>query len=154
EKGFFDFRFQLFPSELETYEASKQSLAPPREEEQGADKQSWQEIFKRPEYHIDHLIVSFPEQMRERTMPVIKNLCLSPAQCPLIYLNGRTSIFAWNEGPSTGARPAFQSLQFDPNKLAYTPDVPERQQAPEAGPAEPPQKRGIWATFLNGPPQR
>jgi tetratricopeptide (TPR) repeat protein len=155
EKGFFDYRFQIFPEAAATYVEARQSFLPPKEDETAPEELAWEKVFKDPRFHINHLVVNFADSsVRERTVVVMKSLWLRPDDWSMLYLDGRTCIFGWKKGAMPSRREAFQSLEINPSQLAFAGDLAEEARAPKQGPQDPVQKRSIWATFLNGPPPR
>jgi tetratricopeptide (TPR) repeat protein len=154
EKGFLDYRFQLFSnSVIKNYLDLRRALRP---RSQGAEPApvNVQGMFR--EYGIDHIVVNAVARGSE---DIGRHLLQDWAEWRVVYLDGRTTIFCWEDPQAEsaalkrGERPREGSEgppRLDLHALAFGPD-PEK--APEQSLVEP-QAQTFWTRFLDGPPSR
>jgi hypothetical protein len=152
EKGFFDYRFPLFPEVTKVFTDVQKALYPKGEgPDQGEeDAATWQGVFRDEKYHINHLVVSSGE--RDLVSPVVRRLWADRGQWTLLYMDGRTTIFGWTD-PLDPAPSPFEPHRLDLAKLAFGPDPKPHDQAPGEK-VEVPQRRSLWDRYLHGPPPR
>lgn len=154
EKGFFDYRFALFPDGGQAFEEVRDSLyrhaAEPGKEVAG-ETPAWQKVFRNESHPVGHVVITEPSQAR--TLPVVLGLWRDAEHWIPIYTDGRTSILAWADGLSPAARAAAESRRIDVSKLAFGGSVPASESAPAAAP-EAGQRRSPWSTYMYGPAPR
>jgi hypothetical protein len=92
--------------------------------------------------HVDHLILY--DNDHERLLAVYQRLLQSPAEWPLLLIDGHTLVFGWRD-PEKGGN-AFAGLRFDPGRLAYHP--PEDKRAPSEGPGPEARPPEWWDAFV------
>jgi hypothetical protein len=155
EKGFFDYRFNHFSRPLTTeYIDLRQALRgnPPARDESGERPLDWQKLFR--ERHIKYVVLFGTDT--SPLNPGVPNslqasvwMLFDPQHWKLLYMDGRATIFGWNESGSTdsGKRPALPRL--NPNELAFGAQ-PER--APVQSSEQGPSQRDLAARWLHRPP--
>lgn len=165
EKAFFDNRFAHYPRKVtEDYIAIRKKLRNPGDApapapaeagseanaEGHADDHRWVDYFR--EYGIDHVVITADDPQRDT---LVFQMIGDPGEWVLLYLDGRNTVFAWldPEKPAS-TRAKIVARRFDPNRLAFAPEIPESQRPPrqQATPAEPPQTPSLLAGYWGGPP--
>jgi hypothetical protein len=154
EKGFFDYRFDFFSSELAAeYIDIRQALRgnPPAAADLGRQPADWHKLFR--EHHINHVVLHGTDT--SPLNPGVQNsvqasiwMLLDRQRWTMLYLDGRTAIFRWNEARTSNAGPVLPRL--DLNRLAFGPD-PER--APAQSLEQGPGQRDLAARWLHRPPR-
>jgi hypothetical protein len=156
EKGFFDYRFDLFSPELATaFVDIRQSLRgnPPPAGDSARSRVDWQEIFRR--YHINHVVLHGSDSSplnpgMYNSLQAMIWMLFDPEHWTLLYLDGRSSIFRWNDSASEDGAARPRIARFDPNRLAFGPE-PER--APPTHAEQAPPLPDLAAHWLHRPPQ-
>lgn len=145
-KGFFDSRYGLFAGAAHSYVDVRHMLAGTGRHAPGAVP-DWQQVFRR--HGITHVIITGAgnRSADARTEVIVARLMRDP-QWTLLYFDGWTSIFGWND-PQKQTTDRFASLRFDPTREAFG---PEPTQAPRQGPSRPPEPRSWLDQYLAAPP--
>ncbi len=153
-KSFIDQRFGLFAGHATDYAAVRRALLeefeaysarkPPPPERSYVRKVH--EIFRK--YDINFIILG-NDLEANRALHLFLND--ARGQWPLLYTDGHTTIFGWNDPAKRPAGDTFAGQHWDFNRLAFGP-VPQEQQAPPEGLAEPPQRPDWWQHYLQGAP--
>lgn len=149
QKGFFDGRYTLFSGVATPYAEVRQVLGgigmPPGRGLAGpvAD---WQQLFR--DRGINHVILSGPSW--DRTAPVVARLLADPVQWTPLYLDGRSSVFGWND-PKKSAADQFAKLRFDLKPSTFGADTAA---VPLQGPGRPPREWAWWERFTTPMPPR
>jgi tetratricopeptide (TPR) repeat protein len=149
EQGFYDYRFSLFPeAAADNYVDIRHSLqnevAPSTKA--GTKSVNWEAIFRKNK--IGHFVLT---RNGGNALKVGLVLTQKWQEWVLVYTDGQTSIFRWND-PRKRANPdAGLPRRFDPNPLAFG---PEATRAPESGPTKAPERLEKWELFLYGTPPR
>jgi hypothetical protein len=146
EPGFFDFRLNAVPPDVATQYVDVRQALKTETGPVGTALQrptNWQEMFRK--HHINHVILNRYDFVDFSS--VWPSLLLDWDQWALVYIDGKTCIFRWNDPRKRAAGPKVPRL--DPNTLAFgprsTPLLVE-------GPDHAPQLQDIWTRFLHGPP--
>lgn len=147
EKGFFDYRYDLFSGAATDYVAiRKKLLAPPsaRPEEQAG----WEDLLDK--HKVDHLVLYHRNGVG--LQPLLLRLWNGSGDRKRkdwvqLYADGRTVVFGWAK-----ARPAYRNLRLDARTQAYAPTA--EQQAPAEGMKALPTVRPFWLAFSRPLPQR
>ena len=177
EKGYFDYRFQLFPEQAAEIVQLRRSFA-------GDDRDfhvdDWRRVFRKN--GISHLLVTLPD--RPRPTPIFQQMLSASREWPLLYLDGRTLVFGWNdpEAPSYPLSPAagergrgegvaasqplspaagergrgegaasadkFAALRYDSNRGAF---AQAANRPPAQGPSRLPHVRSWWEKYALAP---
>jgi hypothetical protein len=156
EKGYYDFRFTLFPESVaERYVELRQAFREGSGEPGRAvvRASTWQEAFRKE--HITHVVLSATDP----TTPIVGGQAVARGlqfvqdwqQWPLLYLDGRAIICGWNDPRGRTLRKPSGLKRLDFNQWAFGPN-PKR--APAAGPDEAPQVQELWDLYLHGPNPR
>jgi hypothetical protein len=142
EKGFFDYRFELFPDELAAeYVGVRQALRGGSGE--SLEPTDWTAIFRR--LHINHVMLNINDPFS-----VVAGAHFLQDSHRWAPVDKRISIFRWNdpEGPDRGA--FSQRQRFAPNLYVFGPLA---EPAPvEVSPV--PEGQSLWDKFLYGPSPR
>ena len=148
EKAFFDYRFQIFGDALQAFQELRNALVtrPEGGPFRGTD---WQRTF-RERYGIDHVLVATSPSNLYLLLP---RFWTQADQWTMLYSDGRTSIFGWNDPAAPAGAPSFRSEGVDFPAQAFGPRVPPEDKAPEQAPP-PPRPRPVWEAFLQPPPAR
>jgi hypothetical protein len=161
ERGFFDLRLPLFARLAEKYATLTRGLVPPLEQiddasKEGPDKSSF-DINIAPnvldvlrEMKVNHLVLSVGGSPRPMMLGLLR-LWHKPDEWPMLYLNGRVTIFGWNDPKAAPAADRFRNLTLGLDRLAFGPDA---QQAPAAGPPHEPEVRTWWTRYATPPRSR
>jgi hypothetical protein len=155
QKGFFDYRFELFSPELaREFVDVRQSLrgTPAPAGDSAPRPVDWQELFR--SHHINHVVLygndssplsaGIPNSLQSAIV-----MLFDPQHWTLLYMDGRSTVFRWNDSASQGGvrRPPLGT--FDPNPLAFG---PQPEQAPALSPEQAPPQRDLAALWLHRPP--
>ncbi len=133
EKGFFDHRLELFSQAAAEYTtirqtlmavAAEESFGRPGDAPSPAPLSDLRDILRRRK--IDHVIL-YDSDLPWKPSP-LDRLLAAPREWPLLYLDGRTAIFAWNDPARSESADAFASLRLDYPQQAFHP--PQERQAP------------------------
>lgn len=147
EQGFLDGRYPLFAGVGGPFLEVRKAFHP-KSVEPGREA-AWQSVFRDPNHPINHVILTGREP--REVLAVFLRFWDDPDQWTLLYADGRTFILGWSD-PRKRAQenPAFRSQEVDFNVLAYGPEVPAEDKAPERGPELPP-ARTLWDLYVKGP---
>jgi tetratricopeptide (TPR) repeat protein len=144
EKGFVDFRFELFTSVAPAYEDVRSAINLEREKGQQPrfyTELGWQKLFR--EHGIRYVVL----QRSPSKTPLAAKLALflnSPEQWTLLYQDGRTFILGWEDSARGGTkRFADMRLDFDQKAFGADPDL-----APPDGPSRLARAREWWEAYL------
>jgi hypothetical protein len=150
QKGFFDYRLDLFTPELarefvDTRLSLRGNLPPAGDS--ARRPVDWQEVFRN--HHINHVVLYGNDS--SPLNPGIPNalqaaiwMLFDPQHWTLLYMDGRTTIFRWNDSSSRVGAHQLAISRLDPNLRAFGPQ-PERVVAVSTEQA-PPQRD--WSTRL------
>ncbi|MBL8800102.1 MAG: hypothetical protein JNM56_39840, partial [Planctomycetia bacterium] len=133
QKGFIDSRYSLFRHVLGEYEDVRRALLQtpaPTTHEPPAD---WQAVFRK--HGINHVILSGSRS--HQSEQALRRMLADADQWTLLYLDGRTAIFGWND-PQRRGSPRFTPLKLDLTTAAFGSSAT---QAPELGPGRAPRAR-------------
>jgi tetratricopeptide (TPR) repeat protein len=148
EKGFFDQRLQLYSEKvIKDYADIRRSLriSPSRTTFGEAAIGDWRTLL--PEYRINHVILSTPtSEVLEAGQRLVKDW----HEWRLVYLDGRSTVFFWNQADSSPREAANRIPRLDFHERAFGSN-PEK--APAAATRDP-EPLSIWARFRDGPPVR
>jgi tetratricopeptide (TPR) repeat protein len=148
EKGFFDYRFDAYsPAVTAEYVDTRAALR--GKQLAGADQDNrranWQETFRKNK--ISHLILN--RQIDPEAFGVWARFLPDWQQWRLIYVDGRTMIYLWDD-PRNPRRPGEKlPARYDPDALAFGP-LAKRIPMENIGRA--PQLPDTWTRFLHGVP--
>jgi hypothetical protein len=149
EKGFFDYRGSMaFSREVAADYVGVRQIFRGNPARGDAETQSvnWQAIFRKQ--HINQVVLN---NYDPRSPEVAFYLLRDWQQWTLLYLDGRTSIFRWNDRRERSAANVPRLPRWDPNPLAFGANLVP---APEQGPGIVPEQQDLWTRFLHGPPPR
>lgn len=136
EKGFFDYRYPLFPEAVPDFVAIRRWL-----EGRPGREPDWRRTLRAR--HIDHVILT-GSQFNGK----VAQLLQFPREWPLLYLDGRTAMFGWNDPALGDKTDRFAATRFDPNPRAFGPN-PDR--APAEGMPRPPRRADEWERYWQSP---
>jgi hypothetical protein len=146
EQGFLDHRFLLFRGVSGRFKEIKSAvLQGPAESGEGA---RLEDLFHEAAHPINHVILSGPTAEAVRGL---LRLWDNPARWTMLYGDGRTYIFGWNDPQNPAASFRGHGLRF--NALAFGPDLPPQDRAPREGPEVPPPPTW-WELLTQGPAVR
>jgi tetratricopeptide (TPR) repeat protein len=154
EQGFFDYRAQRFPDTVtEQYVTIRKEFrlstsGGPNEE---GLPSTWAAAFR--EHGIDHVALD----LLDANAPYIWPRMIGDwGRWTLLYLDGRTGIFRWNEAQASdnsrdrqAPTPFGRIPRLDPDALAFGPENPK---APAEGPGKPPARAGLIDRYVHGVP--
>jgi hypothetical protein len=141
EKGFMDSRLTLFDKAAVDFVEANQALVPDRDRETVADLQKRLDRIAQVlrQNKANHLIVHFADWVRElnRYGPLFSAFEADPSkQFTLVYLDGRTAIFSWDDPKKPGPQCRLTEKKISDDKLAFGPQsaapVTDRPTAPES----------------------
>ena len=120
EKGFFDYRYPLFEGSTNDYvelrrwlegRAGRQTNLP-----RGARQEpDWLRIMR--EKRIDHVVL-----IGSQCNDMVARMLQFPREWTLLYLDGRTTIFGWNDPALRAKSDRFATLKFDLSARAVRPE--------------------------------
>ncbi len=146
EQGFIDHRYPLFRGVLGPFKEIRASIVQPAPDAAGGAR--LEDLFHEPAHPINHVILSGPTAEAVRAL---FRLWDDPARWTMLYGDGRTYIFGWNDPHNPAASFRSHGLHF--NALAFGPDLPPQDRAPSEGP-EVPAPRAWWEILTQGPAAR
>lgn len=155
EKGFFDYRFSLFPHVARAYVDLRQGLRGTAARDPGdfgprpTATVSVPRVFG--EHRINHVIVY---ENDPAATEVKARLLSDPYQWPLLYLDGRSAVFAWREPGTDTVADLVRARAFRPAEQAFGRDLPEAERAPRDGPGRMPRRVELWSRYWQGLPPR
>jgi hypothetical protein len=150
EKGFFDYRFQLFGDVADAFVDVRHALRGTAAQLAGAARRptDWRQIFQK--HRINHVIVnSVDKDAAQALVWLLRNW----EQWALLYMDGQTTIFGWRDPLNQSGPEALRVPRYDPGPLAFGRNLPEEYRAPVER-ADPPRRRDRWALFRQGPAPR
>jgi hypothetical protein len=150
EQSFFDYRLQLFSDVLKTYTDTKVAIHP-KAADPAQEAAKWRSVFTNPKYNINHLIINHPDQTA--TLPVVERLWRDGNEWTLLYMDGQTTIFGWDNALEPSHEKVFPKHRLSMSELAFGKAIPAAVRAPEDG-AEAPEKQNFWAWYASGPARR
>jgi tetratricopeptide (TPR) repeat protein len=126
EKGFVDSRLRMPADVAADYLSVRQALlANPKPADESAlgDKaaQDWREVLR--SRHVNHIIVHDSDP--RRISAPVRRLLAAPEEWPLLYLDGRTAVFGWNDPAAPRQNDAFASMRVNTDWLAFHPPMGE-----------------------------
>jgi tetratricopeptide (TPR) repeat protein len=151
EKGFFDYRYALFPEATADFLAVRRALlgSQTREDQPTYDRTVWRRVF--PRRSVNHIILA---GVPDRTVTA---MMLSEREWTLLYLDGRAMVFAWRDDPLRPP-PVPSLVRHDMSTRAFGAGPPtgglSRDGAPGEGPGRGPQRPDFWQRYLHAPPPR
>jgi tetratricopeptide (TPR) repeat protein len=146
EKGYFDYRLSAYSKQVATdYVDLRQVLRNPGQSTVPGGRQvNWQKLFR--DQHISHLVVN----LRDPDGAFVWISLLNDwQQWPLIYLDGRTIIFRWQDPRHRGQQPLAAIPRMEPEIRAFGAAATL---APAKGPEKPPEPQDLWTRYAQGPP--
>jgi hypothetical protein len=154
ERAYLDFRIHLYDPEVqETYVKARKTLGMQRSPGERANapqtpgEGGWQTPLRT--HHIDHVIL-YDETWDNLRDPVVMRFWRDPRQWTMLYGDGRTAVFGWNDPKAREAR--FKEAVFDPVAAAFGPRLePEEDRKP---PAEASAAPGWWDWYNQVPQSR
>lgn len=114
ERVFFDSRITLFPEAAQDLKALRALGNRPE-----SDQEGWREVCQRREIH--HVLYYTPDLFQSDVGQLFRLLELSN-ELPLLYMDGRTAIFSWND-PENPDPKALADLKIDMRQLAFGPQA-------------------------------
>jgi tetratricopeptide (TPR) repeat protein len=156
EKGFFDYRFHLFPPEVaRTYIETRQRLSqgkfdPVTSIPKGLEDESGiRAVFQDPAHLIDHLVVSASDA--DAVMRTALPLLFDPSHSwTLLRGDGRATIFGWSPAASSEQAKRFAEHRLNPEQEAFRKEQVPEAAAPALG-LRLPHRRNPWEQFVEGP---
>jgi len=143
EKGFIDYRLGLFPeTAASSYLEVRQALLRPPAQGRGLDVDAgaaafdWQRVLR--DRHINHVILSDPDT--EAQLNAFGRLWFDQEQWTLLYADGRTTIFGWDDPERPARESPFRGHSLDLDQLAFGPHAVRG----PVGVQEPPQVPEAW----------
>jgi tetratricopeptide (TPR) repeat protein len=138
EKTFFDRRYSLFSRVAGAYVDARAALGPMKVQSQmdivAEDRKQKKNLLGlMSENRINHLIIS-SAFMFDQIRDAVVRLMIDPTQWTLLYIDGRTAIFAANQSGTANDKNRFASFGYRPAPLAFGPDVPSSDRAPLTAP--------------------
>jgi tetratricopeptide (TPR) repeat protein len=149
-KGFLDYRLQLFPDVMNAFTETKVALHP-KVGDPEVDAARWRQTFSDDRFHIDHIVINHADQ--RVTLPVVVRLWRDATEWTLLYLDGQTTIYGWDNPLSPARTASFKNQQLNFGELAFGRTIAQAERAPATGP-EPPEKTNFWAWYLSGGARR
>jgi hypothetical protein len=143
EKGYFDYRFALFADVLPTYLNLREALVARPDGGVHQDTE-WPQLFR--EEGIDHVVVGGAER---DWLYVLPRFWGQPDRWVMLYGDGRTTVFGWKDPRDPAAARALEQQAFNFNALAFGPNLPEPDRAPDTAPP-PPERRPWWTEYARG----
>jgi tetratricopeptide (TPR) repeat protein len=158
EKGFFDTRFPLFTASAPAWVDARKALLgnfgrAPGDKAPALSDSVWQRLFRDERYRINHLVLTGNDG---DTLPVIIRCLAERDQWSLLYADGRTCIYGWNDPARKSAVPSVRVPPINPAALAFGKE-PVRAPAEGLEPPGRPQswwdvvKREWWDKYNKGP---
>lgn len=155
EKGFLDYRFDLVSRELgKAFVDVRQALRrdPLPVGESVPPRTDWQKVFR--DRGINHVVLygtdSSPvAQGMYNSLRAAFWMLLDPEHWTLVYMDGRSSIFRWNDAPSKDGPRRRVIPPFDLNARAFG---REAEQAPAESSEQVPPQRDLVARWLQRQP--
>jgi tetratricopeptide (TPR) repeat protein len=141
EKTFFDYRFGAFPASVATSYIDIRSAFRGRSDKDDR-RVNWQEIFRKS--HINHLVLY--RMADQEAFSVWASLLADWQQWRLVYLDGRTMMFYWNDPRGKKSDVNTGLPRYDPNLLAFG---PKAERASAEGPLKPLQVADLWDRYLH-----
>jgi tetratricopeptide (TPR) repeat protein len=144
EKGFYDYRIELFTPEIAKQYVDVRHFiqAPDRPTSDTKGRPTnWQELFRKR--HIGHVVLMGNSDLETRL--IWQPLLMDWNQWQLVYQNGRSMIFRWQDPRQHEPSAAPHPPRFDPEPLAFG---PEAQRIADTGPGREPQVTDLYGRFL------
>lgn len=141
-KGFFDYRFSLFPKTV-----ARDYLELRRELRECSDRNATSSELREllHKYKVQYLALSWSDPIGMELLLAIKEW----EQWKILYMEGNT-VLVQHIGASDSKLPTLPP-RYDPNKLAF---MPTTVQAPGTGPGRGPRPQEAWQLYAEGPPLR
>ncbi|HMF19926.1 MAG TPA: hypothetical protein VKE98_22160, partial [Gemmataceae bacterium] len=151
-KGFLDYRYALFPEVAQSYARVRKSLSQEAQETLSGQKAlpnpdfaDWRKLAAK--YDVNHLIVTNFDRLTAVRRLLVMRLWLDKRNWPVLYEDGRTLVFGWNnerplgfcliEGPASHDRQAFCQVPAEEQPVALGNDFPAVD-------------RGWWRRYFQG----
>ncbi len=151
EKGFFDYRFHLFPTDVaQTFVDVRRELltGATAAGEAPAPASVVRGTFLDSRFPIDHVVLHSFEV--EATTRYARRLLVASAEhWTLLRGDGRTEIFGWSKGPADESALRFAPHRLDPERQAFGASAAEGAATSESGPRAP-RPLNLWEQFVRG----
>ena len=112
----------------------------------------WQEFFRR--YRIHHVVLHGSDTSPlnpgiQNALQAMIGMLFDPQRWTLLYLDGRSSMFRWNDALGREGAVQPRIARFNPNPLAFG---PEPQRAPATNAEQPPPQLDLVTRWLHRSP--
>ncbi len=114
----------------------------------GPDGEEWRGILRR--HRVNHVVLYDADFVR--LVGPLEYFFTTPAEWPLLYLDGHVAVFGWRDPQRAGGPDPFADLRLDLSAAAFHP--PEDRKAPPRGPGRGPEVRPWWNLLRPPPPIR